>query len=63
MLRKTIKATELVQKDGEYELVVDKKLVEQYQIAGQETEIKVIAKTADNRIRSREAISRSSTKK
>jgi len=57
MLRQTIDSKTLPQKNGIYELKLDEKLISQYQISEQETTIKVIARTADNKISSRGVIS------
>jgi WD40 repeat protein/uncharacterized caspase-like protein len=62
MLRQTLESKTLTQKDGIYELKVDEKLIAQYQLVDKETEIKVIARTADNKISSRGAISSTAKK-
>ena len=62
MLRQTVESKNLTQKDGVYELKIDEKLIQQYQIADKETELKVIARTADNKISSRGAVARTIAK-
>jgi uncharacterized caspase-like protein len=60
-LRQTIDSKKLKSLNGIYELKVDEQLIQQFETAGKETEIKVIAKTADNKISSRGVISESVT--
>ena len=62
MLRQTVDSKTLTQKDGIYELKIEEKLIQQYQIADKETELKVIARTADNKISSRGAVARTTAK-
>jgi uncharacterized caspase-like protein len=60
-LRQTIDSKKLKLQNGIYEFIVDEKLIQQFETAAKETEIKVIAKTADNKISSRGVISESVT--
>jgi uncharacterized caspase-like protein len=62
MLRQTVDSKTLSQKDGIYELKIEEKLIQQYQIAEKETEIKVVARTADNKISSRGSVAKATVK-
>jgi hypothetical protein len=53
VVRLSTNAKKLKRKDGNYMLYVEKELLELYQISGEETKVKVIAKTANNSISSR----------
>jgi WD40 repeat protein len=60
-LRKTIDSNKLTSVNGVYELNLDENLIRQFETAEQETKIKIIARTADNKISSRGVISESIT--
>jgi WD40 repeat protein len=53
VVRLSTNAKKLKRKESNYMLYVDKELLELYQIPGEETKVKVIAKTANNSISSR----------
>jgi ribosomal protein S8E len=53
VVRLSTNAKKLKRKDGNYMLYVEKELLELYQITGEELQVKVIAKTANNSISSR----------
>ena len=53
VVRLSTNSKKLKRKDGNYMLYVEKELLELYQIPGEETKVKVIAKTANNSISSR----------
>jgi WD40 repeat protein/uncharacterized caspase-like protein len=57
-LRQTIDSKKLALVNGVYEIKLDEKFIAQHQTSERETEIKVIARTADNKISSRGAVAK-----